>query len=78
MLILCHYDTLEARKKQHQVEEESQAKLANMQLQNDVKLVKKTKKKFHQTITFDKEEKIQVISTNGRNGAPQEVNQYGG
>src|SRR5438045_2640417 len=37
---------------------------ANMQLQNDVKLAKKSKKKFHQTITIDNEEKIQVISTN--------------
>src|SRR5438045_7450509 len=45
----------EQQRRQHQKEEERLAKLANMQLQNDIKSAKKSKEKLHQTTTIDEE-----------------------
>ena len=54
----------EQQRRQHQKEEERQAKLANMQLQNDIKSAKKSKEKLHQTTTIDEEERNEVLSAN--------------
>ena len=67
----------EQQRRQHQKEEERQAKLANTQLQNDIKSAKKSKEKLHQTTTIDEEERNEVLSANVEGGAPPVVNQYG-
>src|SRR5204862_1133515 len=54
----------EQQRRQHQKEEERQAKLANTQLQNDIKSAKKSKEKLHQTTTIDEEERNDVLSAN--------------
>jgi len=63
--------------RQHKKEEERQAKLANMQLQNDIKSAKKNKEKLYQTTTIDEEGRNEVLSANVEGGAPPVVNQYG-